>query len=1258
MITRPRQATATAAVTAAVASRRTASSAVYTPQSFGGSHASASFELQSGVSIERQYLGRKTLSASAPAVKSAPAQRRRRREFGDEADLVCAPPSPLVRVSRYFGARVLHVEHAAGGNKLDGALLDALRQRLAQMEGNPAITLIVLSGTDRLFCTGSDLDALVAAAAPTATDEMRRDAMRRLRDTARLAHLISTCVKPVVSVVGGAALGSGAAVALASAYPYVDDGALVSFPEARRGLVPHGGASYFLSRLGGGLGMYLALTGAALRGRECYWSGLVPLYGGARAAQEIAEAAGDLSSDPRVVNGDFARDDVARKALALLRSSRDDEKMARTLEGMHEDVSVEAFERYLALKRWYGYMAAGDTASADAVWAIGEADTGVTPGDLFDFNDGEAVAGRDEVAEPTAAAAAHRARLGALTAYAAAMRDGQLDGGPPRSLLARLAMIRDAFGSSSSGAGTGASSRRAPVEAAPPPARAAHGALVAAAVAAARAAGPLTSAPASAGVATHGSSSSGGGSWESRLPRPLEQLLMRVYEVAEATPLRTELDGIASAVREGVPMAWAAGGVLTPLQVAALGAAHSVPERTSAPGGGPAPRHIVELAVSYVTAKLHGLRSPWVLVDPALLATVRIDAGAPDSADAVFGSGLVAAGGATRGSVGDASTLTPGVETLSDALAKLGLTMGISPGGGRPGATSTSTPPGRLVLVDDEGSEYTPRLVTNLDGLEYGATEEDVFWDLWRGGEADPGPGYGRAASAPLTLALTRAAIVGAAPALGIIRARHGSRAAELATASRASLLSNLAWLHGAPQAYADTLAAAAAVLPRNARGVAAATKPLRGAAAADALAEMSSAAHAVSRAVVSLAAEGAGRRLRDEELDLLALVDAAGDVEAAEELLTMKGAPAGAAGAAAGVAAVPTLKQGGGGAVLEATAAGDGGQPAPGAPINVNLARLARKWRSVINELTALRASPAPPATAAAGLAAAASHAASASRVTAVIPAPPSSAAPNAANLVLRADAIEELSASIRAYAAAEARLLGRRAVAAAVASARASAGTVVAGGAGAGVVEPWDARHSQYELGVDPVSGAVALLRRELLLQSDGATAGDAAAGAADSGMRPMSQAEVAALAAARRGDDAADAAASTGSTSSTRYVDRAAPCHATPATLPRDRRRTSDTRAHSRLPTPASRLQCRARCRADAIERRTVPLRLGRRRRRQWRRRSRCCSGAAAVRRAPCATRAHGSRVPRRRLQHAAHARHARGSAARGRHVPRRG
>jgi len=66
-------------------------------------------------------------------------------------------------------------------------------------------------------------------------------------------------------------------------------------PETGIGLFPDVGGGWYLSRLAGRLGRYLALTGARLDGADCLWAGLATHY---LPQAALAEAKAALVADP------------------------------------------------------------------------------------------------------------------------------------------------------------------------------------------------------------------------------------------------------------------------------------------------------------------------------------------------------------------------------------------------------------------------------------------------------------------------------------------------------------------------------------------------------------------------------------------------------------------------------------------------------------------------------------------------------------------------------------------------------------------------------------------------------------------------------------------------------------------------------------------------------------------------------------------------------------------------------------------------
>jgi len=69
-------------------------------------------------------------------------------------------------------------------------------------------------------------------------------------------------------------MGGGAGLSVHGAFRVATERALFAMPETNIGLFPDVGASYFLSRLPGGLGAYIGLTGARLGAADLMYTGL------------------------------------------------------------------------------------------------------------------------------------------------------------------------------------------------------------------------------------------------------------------------------------------------------------------------------------------------------------------------------------------------------------------------------------------------------------------------------------------------------------------------------------------------------------------------------------------------------------------------------------------------------------------------------------------------------------------------------------------------------------------------------------------------------------------------------------------------------------------------------------------------------------------------------------------------------------------------------------------------------------------------
>jgi enoyl-CoA hydratase len=124
-------------------------------------------------------------------------------------------------------------------NAVDLVMYRELRDLFAEVDGvGPGVRAVVLTGAGRHFCAGNDLEDFAT---------MDRDNVRERMFHVREAFFaIQDCAVPVVGAVGGAALGTGLAIAASCDFVLAADDSSFGLPELSVGV--HGGARH-LGRL-------------------------------------------------------------------------------------------------------------------------------------------------------------------------------------------------------------------------------------------------------------------------------------------------------------------------------------------------------------------------------------------------------------------------------------------------------------------------------------------------------------------------------------------------------------------------------------------------------------------------------------------------------------------------------------------------------------------------------------------------------------------------------------------------------------------------------------------------------------------------------------------------------------------------------------------------------------------------------------------------------------------------------------------------
>ena len=187
----------------------------------------------------------------------------------------------LTRVEGVAGLLSLNRPRALHALTLD--MVRAMTDALLAWRDDPAVGVVMIDhaaapdGDPKLsrgFCAGGDINLL----RQSALEDGGKVGRQFFHEEYQLNHLIFAYAKPVVAFMDGITMGGGVGISGPARLRVATPNTRLAMPESGIGLFPDVGGGWFLSRLRGRLGQYLALTGARLDGAECVWAGLATHY--------------------------------------------------------------------------------------------------------------------------------------------------------------------------------------------------------------------------------------------------------------------------------------------------------------------------------------------------------------------------------------------------------------------------------------------------------------------------------------------------------------------------------------------------------------------------------------------------------------------------------------------------------------------------------------------------------------------------------------------------------------------------------------------------------------------------------------------------------------------------------------------------------------------------------------------------------------------------------------------------------------------
>lgn len=171
------------------------------------------------------------------------------------------------------------------------AILDALTTWRSDM----SVEAVMIDHAEgRGFCAGGDIRMLATSGADDGA--AARDFFRV---EYQMNHALFTFVKPIVAFMDGITMGGGVGLSQPARYRVATENTKFAMPETGIGLFPDVGGGWYLSRLPGRIGQYLAVTGHRLDGAECVSLGLATHY---LAAERLDDAKARILADPQAID--------------------------------------------------------------------------------------------------------------------------------------------------------------------------------------------------------------------------------------------------------------------------------------------------------------------------------------------------------------------------------------------------------------------------------------------------------------------------------------------------------------------------------------------------------------------------------------------------------------------------------------------------------------------------------------------------------------------------------------------------------------------------------------------------------------------------------------------------------------------------------------------------------------------------------------------------------------------------------------------
>lgn len=174
----------------------------------------------------------------------------------------------LLKMDKKEGVGIVLFDNAVAMNPTNPDSVRELTMAFTEMNNDPEVRAVVMTGGDKVFAAGGDI--------PYMSEASVQEMEEFIRDSHAMVELVTSSPKPYVAAIAGPALGGGTEMALACDIRIAAENAMFGLPEINLGIMPGCGGT---QRLGAAIGWtrarYMVLTGEVIDAKTALDIGLV-----------------------------------------------------------------------------------------------------------------------------------------------------------------------------------------------------------------------------------------------------------------------------------------------------------------------------------------------------------------------------------------------------------------------------------------------------------------------------------------------------------------------------------------------------------------------------------------------------------------------------------------------------------------------------------------------------------------------------------------------------------------------------------------------------------------------------------------------------------------------------------------------------------------------------------------------------------------------------------------------------------------------